>query len=127
LVATTKLGRAVLAHLEQESLEDEIPVGIVLNQGDELAEARVISHIAGLGPCAVVDRYFSMGSLLQVAYSTEVEAVLVGSADKAKVAGLETNLPKLRLDRDFQIRKSEVFHDRFVFLRSGLCGSSAPR
>lgn len=46
-IGLTKLGRAVLAHLEQESLEDEIPIGIVLNQGDDLAEARVIAHIAG--------------------------------------------------------------------------------
>jgi hypothetical protein len=118
-VAMTKLGRAVLAHLDQESLEDEIPVGIVLNQGDELAEARVISHIASLGPCAVIDRFFSIDSLLQVAHLTQVGAVLVGSTDKAKLAGLETSLPKLRLDRDFEIRKCDVFHDRFVIPDTG--------
>lgn len=118
-VSITQLGRAVLAHLDQESLEDEIPVGIVLNQGDELAEGRVMSHIATLGPCAIVDRYFSLESLLQVVHSTDAEAVLVGSRDKSKLAGLETTLPKLRLDRKFEIRKTDVFHDRFVIPASG--------
>ncbi len=118
-IGITKLGRAVLAHLEQESLEDEIPIGIVLNQGDDLAEARVIAHIAGLGSCAVIDRYFSMESLLHVAYSTEVEMVLVGTDDKSKLAGLEASLPRLKFERSFEIRKSDVFHDRFVIPTNG--------
>ena len=84
-----------------------------------MAEGRVISHIATLGACAIVDRYFSIESLLHVAHSTDAEAVLVGSQDKSKLAGLETTLPKLRLDRRFEIRKTDVFHDRFVIPSSG--------
>lgn len=63
-VRTTALGDAILAHLEQSTLEEEIPVGVLLNQGDELATAKVIAEIAEVGPCALIDPYFSMHSLL---------------------------------------------------------------
>lgn len=113
-VRTTQLGEALLAHLEQASLEEEIPVGVVLDQGDELAEARVVQQIAEIGPCAVVDRFFSMDSLLPVLYSTQVEAVLMGSDAGGKLAGVETALRRLTVERPFEVRKSDVFHDRFV-------------
>lgn len=108
----------MLAHFEQESLE-EIPVGVVLDQGDELATARVIQQIADIGPCAVVDRYFSMESLLPILYSTKVEAVLMGSDAGAKLSGVETALRGLSVERPFEVRKSDVFHDRFVIPPSG--------
>jgi hypothetical protein len=104
----------MLGHLEQASLEEEIPVGVVLDQGDELATARVIQQIADIGPCAVVDRYFSMDSLLPILYSTEVEAVLMGADSGGKLAGVETALRGLAVERPFEVRKSDVFHDRFV-------------
>jgi hypothetical protein len=113
-VRTTQLGAAVLGHLEQASLEEEIPVGVVLDQGDDLAEARVVQQIAEIGPCAVVDRFFSMDGLLPILYSTQVEAVLMGDDAGGKLAGVETALRRLSVDRPFEVRKSDVFHDRFV-------------
>lgn len=118
-VRTTALGDAMLAHLEQASLEEEIPVGVVLHQGDELATARVVQQIAEIGPCAVVDRYFSMDSLLPIVVSTEVEAVLMGSDAGPKLAGVETALGGLAVDRRFEVRKSDLFHDRFVIPPDG--------
>lgn len=118
-VRTTQLGEALLAHLEQASLEEEIPVGVVLDQGDELAEARVVQQIAEIGPCAVVDRFFSMDSLLPILYSTQVEAVLMGSDAGGKLAGVETALRGLIVERPFEVRKSDVFHDRFVIPQHG--------
>lgn len=118
-VRTTSLGDAMLRHLEQTSLEEEIPVSVLLDQGDELAEARVISQIAEVGPCAVVDRFFSIDSLLHIVHSTQVEMVLTGTTDRAKLAGLEVALPGLNIDRAFEIRKSDVFHDRFVIPTAG--------
>lgn len=118
-VRTTQLGEALLAHLEQASLEEEIPVGVLLDQGDELAEARVVQQIAEIGPCAVVDRFFSMDSLLPILYSTQVEAVLMGSDAGGKLAGVETALRGLAVERPFEVRKSDVFHDRFVIPQDG--------
>jgi hypothetical protein len=118
-IRLTPLGEALLGHLEQESLEDEIPVGVVLDQGDELAAARVIQQLAEIGQCAVVDRFFSMDSLLPILYSTQVESVLMGSDAGSKLAGVETALRGLSVDRPFEVRKSDVFHDRFVIPPDG--------
>lgn len=118
-VRTTALGDAVLRHLEQASLEEEIPVSVLLDQGDELAEARVMAQIAELGPCAVVDRFFSFTSLLPIVYSTQVEQVLTGTGDQGKLTGLKVALRDLSIDRPFAIRKSDVFHDRFLIPHTG--------
>lgn len=118
-VRTTALGDAVLRHLEQASLEEEIPVSVLLDQGDELAEARVMAQIAELGPCAVVDRFFSYTSLLPIVYHTQVEQVLTGTGDQGKLTGLKVALRDLSIDRPFAIRKSDVFHDRFLIPHTG--------
>lgn len=118
-IRVTQLGLAVLRHMEASQVEAEIPLGIVLNQGDELARARFFSAVAGLGPCAVVDRFFSIEGLLPVLQSTEVERVLTGTTDRAKVAGLKVALESVLAERSFELRKSDVFHDRFVIPREG--------
>jgi hypothetical protein len=118
-VRATQLGVALLAHLEQEDLEDEIPIGVVLDQGDRLASARVIQKLAEIGPCAVVDPYFSVDSLLQVLQSTQVEKVLTSTRAPSKISGLEAAMPAVESDRNLEIRKSDIFHDRFVIADSG--------
>jgi hypothetical protein len=118
-VRITDLGEAILAHLEQESLEEEIPVGVVLDQGDQLASARVMQQIADVGPCAVVDPYFSMDSLLHVMQLTEVHRVLTGTGDQSKLAGLAVALKSVSSERPFEVRKSAAFHDRLVIPDQG--------
>lgn len=95
-VRTTALGDATLAHLEQTTLEQEIPMGIVLNRGDDLATAKVIGEIANAGPCALVDPFFSIDSLLPLVNSTQVDRVLTSSRDQAKLgAGDSARYPQL--------------------------------
>lgn len=118
-VRITELGEAMLAHFEQETLEEEVPVGVVLDQGDQLASARVMQQIAEVGPCAVVDPYFSMDSLLHVLQLTEVHSVLTGTGDQGKLAGLAVALRSVSSDRPFEIRKSATFHDRLVIPDQG--------
>ncbi len=118
-VEITKLGEAMLAHFELETLEEEIPVAVVLNQGDQLASARVIQKIAELGPCAVVDPYFSIESLIEVLQLTEVHRVLTGTKDAGKLAGLAAALGSQPPARLFEVRKSATFHDRFVIPDDG--------
>jgi len=118
-VRITALGDAVLAHLEQTTHEPEIPVAIVLNQGDELASAKVIGEIAAIGPCALVDPYFSIAGLLHLVNSTQVERVLTSRKDAQKVAELEIALSTVNVGRPFAIRTSEAFHDRLIVPASG--------
>jgi hypothetical protein len=118
-VRVTQLGSAVLRHLEQAAVEAEVPLGIVLDQGDELARARFFSEVSGLGRCALVDRFFSIEALLPVLQSTEIERVLTGTTDKGKLSGLAVALDSVTVTRPFQVRKSNVFHDRFVIPDEG--------
>jgi len=118
-VRITALGEAILAHLEAESFEQEVPFDVVLDKGDELASGRVIEEISQLGPCAVVDPYFSIDSLLQVVQSTEVDRILTGTFDEKKLAGLDSAVPRVEVERTFEVRKSDAFHDRFVIPDAG--------
>jgi hypothetical protein len=118
-VQITALGEAILAHLEAESFEQEVPFDVVLDKGDELASGRVIEEISQLGPCAVVDPYFSIDSLLQVVQSTEVDRILTGTFDEKKLAGLDSAVPRVQVERTFEVRKSDAFHDRFVIPDAG--------
>ncbi|HKO37698.1 MAG TPA: hypothetical protein VJU14_04960 [Solirubrobacterales bacterium] len=118
-VHITELGEAMLAHLEQETLEEEVPVGVVLDQGDQLASARVMQQIAEVGPCSVVDPYFSMDSLLNVLQLTEVHSVLTGTGDQGKLAGLAVAMRSVSSERPFEVRKSSAFHDRLVIPDEG--------
>jgi hypothetical protein len=118
-VRITPLGEAILGNLEEESFEREVPFDVVLDKGDELASGRVIEAISELGPCAVVDPYFSMDSLLQVVHSTEVDRILTGTFDAKKLAGLDASIPRVETEHGFEVRKSDAFHDRFVIPEAG--------
>jgi hypothetical protein len=117
-VSITRLGRAVLAALEDAEQVREIPVEIVLDPGDELAYARIIGAVADAGPCALVDPYFSIENLLDVIQRTEVERVLI-KPDGGRVSALSQAVSDLRIPRQFEIRSSDEFHDRFVIPNHG--------
>jgi hypothetical protein len=114
-VVITGLGRAVLASLEEGSLEQEIATTIVLDQDDPIAKARVMAEIASAGRGALIDRYFSADDFLAILQRTEITRVLTGSDPrKGRLAGLQQALADVKLPRDFEIRTTDAFHDRFV-------------
>jgi hypothetical protein len=120
-VAVTELGRAVLAALDEGSVEQEVPTTIVLDQDDPVAKGKLIGEIAGAGECALVDRFFSVDDLLTILQRTDVTRVLSGPTDKPKLAALEQALGDLEpsMPREFEIRTSNAFHDRFVIPTEG--------
>lgn len=63
----------MLNHLEQATLDETGPVGMGLDQGDELARARVMSRITELGEGALVDPFVSFESLVQISDLTKVD------------------------------------------------------
>lgn len=115
----TQLGEAVVSHLEAAEQHDSGPVSIKLDRGDDFALARVIGQIADVGESLLVDPYFSFENLVHLFEATQVRGVLTGTQDKKKLASLQVALAGLPLERDFEIRKSDVFHDRFVVPLAG--------
>jgi hypothetical protein len=118
-VRITSLGEAVLGTLEQAQASVDTPTMIKLDQGDDLALAKVIGQIAAVGECALVDPYFSLEGFVPIVQSTRVTRVLTGSRDEQKLAMLNVALATVPDDRQFEIRKSDLFHDRFVMPAAG--------
>lgn len=118
-VRITPLGTAVLGALEQQSLEMEAPLEIVLDQGDPFAVARVIGEVADLGRCALVDPYFNMDRLLAITQLTGVERLLTGPRGEKRLTELAVALDAVDVDRPFEVRKVDVFHDRYAIPEGG--------
>ena len=89
-VYITPLGRAVRRALEETGRDEELPTEIILDPSDELSYPRIIGAIAEAGECALVDRYFSIDSLLDVLQRTRLQRLLVGPdhQGKGRVAAL---------------------------------------
>lgn len=118
-VYITPLGAAVLRHAEEaEKQIEETTTEIILSPNDELSYARVIGLLAAAGRAALVDPYFSIESLLHVIQQTEVDRILV-KPDPQRTAALATALDTVRIERPFEIRASDTFHDRLVIPESG--------
>jgi len=111
--------QTLLAHLDEESFEADIPVALVLDQDDPLATARVIGRIGELGPCALVDPYFTFERLPDLIRATQVERVLTSSRDPKKLEVLRLALGGFEPGASPGIRTSDVFHDRFVIPDAG--------
>jgi hypothetical protein len=118
-VRVTPLGAALLAHLEEESFEADIPVALVLDQDDPLATARVIGRIGELGHCALVDPYFTYERLPDLIRATQVGRVLTSSRDAKKLEVLRLALAGFDPNASPDVRTSDAFHDRFVIPDAG--------
>jgi hypothetical protein len=115
-IAITRLGRAVLAALDEDDRAEDLPTEIVLDPVDELSYARVIGAIHEAGPAALVDAYFKLDHLLDIVQRTEVARILIHSdRDKSgRLPALQQAVNTIRLPRRLEIRISDEFHDRFV-------------
>lgn len=120
IVDLSELGRAVLASLDEEELELEGALEITLGTEDPFSYARVIGRIAQRGDALLVDPYFKLDHLLDILVRTTVRGVLISrKTGKGQLAGLETAISNNSLEREFEIRVEEEFHDRYVIPRSG--------
>ena len=119
-VHITPLGRAVLAHLDEAGLEEELPAELVLDPADELSYARLIGAIAEAGECLLVDGFFELGNFLDVVQRTRVTRVLVRPVGKSgRLEALQQAVEGYRFDRPFEIRSSDDIHDRFIVPEQG--------
>jgi hypothetical protein len=118
-VKITPLGQAVLAHLEAIGVDADIPVAVVLDPKDELALARVVGELSGIGRGALIDPYFSIQHLLTIVHSTRIDRVLMGTRDQTKLAAVEVALESISAPRRLEVRKSDAFHDRMALPESG--------
>lgn len=117
----TGLGSAVFRALEAQSLDPESVLDIVLEKGDPIALARVVSKIAELGPSLLVEPYFRLDVLMPVFQNTQVTRVLTSERAGTKdLENLSLGLSKLVSDRPFEVRAAgREIHDRYIIPDAG--------
>ena len=122
-VRITKLGRALLQHLEEQSQTGQVRAVEVLAKGP-LSYGRVIARIAQHDRPLLVDAYFDVDSLAEVVLHTSVSRILLaekpGKHGKARVAAVIGALTRFDLnDRPLELRACDHLHDRFVVPTEG--------
>lgn len=115
-LAVTPLGRTFFRALEAQTLDPETVLDVVLEQGDPIAFARVISRLGSCGPGLLVDPYFRLDQLMPVFQATQITRVL--TSDKAGVEALEAlglGVASLSSTRPFEVRAAgRELHDRYI-------------
>jgi hypothetical protein len=122
VVTISELGQAALRALDQAAVAQSTASStVVLDDEDPTALARVVEQIMGMGPSALVDRYFSLNVFLAAAQRTKIQRILTGPRPEKRIAGLQQALADVSMDRDFEIRidESDRYHDRFVIPYAG--------
>lgn len=121
-VTITDIGKAALRALD-ESAADRAPASstVVLDAEDPIALAKVIEQIMGMGPTALIDRYFGHDVFLAAAQRTKIERILTGPRSEKRIAGLQQALADVAIDRPFEVRVDDEdrYHDRFIIPDSG--------
>jgi hypothetical protein len=113
-VELTSLGRALLKALNAPVIQDTADVfEIVLDPDDPFAYAKAVGRLASVDDALLVEPYFRLDQLIDVAELSNVTRVLVGSALKpreyeALSVGLGT------LEHPLEIRKAVSLHDRYL-------------
>jgi hypothetical protein len=118
-VALTRLGRAVLRHLDQREVSSELALAITLKADDPLAYAQVIERIARHEDAMLVDGYLRVEVLPILLERTAVTRILTsrrGHDHGARIASLVAMLQ--RTDAMLQLRTGEV-QDRYVIPPAG--------
>lgn len=122
VVGITELGKAVLRELEAKEREIDAPVEVVLDPEDPLSYAQLIGRVASHGKALLADPYFRLDQLLHILHRTSVTRILTSAKGKdgeSNRAALATAMATIPVDRDFEIRFNDDFHDRYVIPGQG--------
>lgn len=120
-ILITELGSAVLRHQETATTPAESDLTIVLDPKDPFSYPRVIGRIADLGESMLVDAYFGLDQLTQIAVRTSVTRVLTSYRKTSEIAALGSALDTMNFERPFDIRVAEkgTLHDRYIIAANG--------
>lgn len=116
-VALTVVGRALLKSLNAPAIEESTAYvfEIVLDPKNPFAYAQALSGLSSVTDALLVEPYFRLEQLMDVAELENVNRVLVGSNLKATEYDLlATGLAALPEGRTLEIRKAAELHDRYL-------------
>jgi hypothetical protein len=123
-IVLTRVGKAVLRHLNQREVSEEEAVAITVKADDPLSYARVMGRIAGHDEAMLVDAYIAVEPLVSLLQQTRVTRILTSRKGRereaaARIASLVTLLQRLDAGRPVELRATDGIHDRFIIARSG--------
>ena len=116
-VELTVYGRALLKALNAPALEEATAdlFEIVLNPENPFAYAQALGALATARRGLLVEPYFRLEQLMDIAELDNIERVLVGPNLKPwEYELLATGLATLREGRDLEVRKASTLHDRYL-------------
>lgn len=114
-LSTTALSRALLRS-EEVAHEDSGDV-FVLAEGDPLAYATLLGHVAEMGQVLVIDPYLRAEQLLSFLEHTNADRFLIGSkVDKSSVVAMQTLLSATGWASSPELRQATAgsLHDRHI-------------
>ena len=116
-VELTKLGRALLKALNTPTVDDNTSdvIEIVLDPENPFAYAQALNAMSNTRQAMLVEPYFRLEQLMDIAEFDNITQVLVGPRLKAKdYELLATGLASLGSERHLEIRKAAELHDRYL-------------
>lgn len=116
-VELTAIGRALLKALNSPVLEEGTAdvFEIVLDPDNPFAYVQALHGVSSVSDALLVEPYFRLQQLMDVAEFDNIVRVLVGSRLKtAEYELLATGLASLPEDRIIEIRKASDLHDRYL-------------
>lgn len=120
-VELTDVGRALLKSLNTPAIEESTSdlFEIVLDPENPFAYAQALGALSSVTDALLVEPYFRLQQLMDVADFDNVSRVLVGSKLKAgEYELLATGLAALPEGRAVEIRKAANLHDRYLIPRA---------
>jgi hypothetical protein len=116
-VELTPIGRALLKALNTPALEETSAdvFEIVLEAGDPFAYAQALGALSVAKNALLVEPYFRLEQLMDVAEFDNIERVLVGPGlNKRDLELLATGLSAVLESRQLEIRVARALHDRYL-------------
>jgi hypothetical protein len=116
-IELSSMGRALLNALNSPAIEDTSAdvFEIVLNPDNPFAYAQALGGLSSVKNALLVEPYFRLEQLMDVAAFDNITRVLLGSNLKAReYEVLATGLASLPVGRALEIRKAKDLHDRYL-------------
>lgn len=116
-VHLTAIGRALLKSLDTPKiLESPADVfELVLDPGNPFAYAQALQALSAVETAMLVDPYFRLEQLMDIAEFDNIERVLIGpGVTKAHRALLAHGVASISAARKLEVRAAAVLHDRYL-------------
>lgn len=116
-VELTPVGRALLRALNRPALNEQVAdvFEIVLTPSNPFAYAQALGGLTSVDDGLLVEPYFRLEQLMDIAELDNITRVLVGGGLKPRdIELLATGLAGLRETRQLEIRQARELHDRYL-------------